>query len=464
MISYGMLSPHPPVLINEIGGVRTQVLQATLTNMHQVCGELLATEPDCIVFLTPHGNVFRDCFSYLRMEKLDGNLADFGQRNIGASLSNDWDMISLVSELAPQKGIEFIGITTEIADHHNLNGRLDHGILVPLYFLQQAGMKELPILAISIGMLDKQELYTFGKIIREASDRLGKKVAVVASGDMSHALKEEGPYRFHPDGPRFDQALKQALSEGDFAAVLQIPVEIRENARECGYPSLLVLLGAMDGFKPAQMQLSYEGPFGVGYLTAGFKPGEETEGLLAGLEVQQQAVMAVRRAQESPIVRWARMNLESSVLHGSKPQLAEDMAYLEMKQAAAFVSIKKSGQLRGCIGTFLPSYMNLADEVAHNALAAGLKDPRFSPVTGKELAELEYSVDVLGRPEPCCREELDPKKFGVIVTSGHRRGLLLPDLEGVDTVEEQLQIACQKAGISPREKYEIQRFEVQRFR
>lgn len=464
MISYGLLSPHPPVLIREIGGSRSEKLQATQTNMHQVCGELLATEPDCIVFLTPHGNVFRDCISYLSMDKLEGTLDDFGQPNIGARLSNDWEMILAISELAPQKGIEFIGISEEIAGHHNLNGRLDHGILVPLYFMQQAGMKEIPILAISIGLLDKQQLYTFGKIIREASNRLEKKVAVVASGDMSHALKEEGPYRYHPDGPRFDQAVKQALSEEDFAAVLQIPAELRENARECGYPSLLIMLGAMDGFKPAQMRVSYEGPFGVGYLTAGFRPGAETEGLLAGLETQQKAVMAVRRAQESPIVRWARMNLESSVLNGSKPLIDEDMAYLEMQQSAAFVSIKKHGQLRGCIGTFLPSYKNLADEVAHNALAAGLKDPRFSPVAGKELDELEYSVDVLGQPEPCSRSELDPKKYGVIVTAGYRRGLLLPDLEGVDTVEEQLQIACQKAGISMHEKYDIQRFEVQRFK
>lgn len=464
MITYGMLSPHPPVLIPEIGGTRSRELQATLINMHEVCGELLATEPDCIVFLTPHGNVFRDCITCLSMDKLQGNLADFGQRHIGAGLSNDREMISLISELAQQKGIEFIGITEEIADQHNLNARLDHGILVPLYFLQQAGMKELPILAISIGMLDQQDLYTFGGIVREASKRLGKKVAVVASGDMSHALKEEGPYRYHPDGPRYDQAVKQAMTEGDFAAVLQIPAELRENARECGYPSLVILLGAMDGYKAEDMRLSYEGPFGVGYLTAGFKPGEETEGLLAGLEARQKAVMAVRRVQESPIVRWARMNLESSVLQQRKPQIGEDMAYLEMQQSAAFVSIKKHGQLRGCIGTFLPSYRNLAEEVASNALAAGLKDPRFSPVTEKELAELEYSVDVLGKPEPCSRFELDPKKYGVIVTAGYRRGLLLPDLEGVDTVEEQLQIACQKAGIPPHEKYDIQRFEVQRYK
>lgn len=463
MITYGVLSPHPPVLIKEIGGARSQELQATLTTLHKVSEELLATRPDCIVFLTPHGNVFRDCISYLREGRLEGDLGDFGQPGIRATLPNDLELLDCLTELAAAHGPEFIGINKEIARHHDLNMRLDHGILVPLYFLQQAGMGELPIVAISIGLLDTQELYGFGRLIQEASTRLGKRVAVVASGDMSHALKEEGPYRFHPDGLRFDQSMKKALQDGDFTSVLQVAPELRENARECGYPSLLILLGAMDGFKPDGMQLSYEGPFGVGYLTAGFQPGEKCAGLLAGLEADRKERMNSRRQKESPLVQWARLNLESSVLHQDKPKLDQSMEFLLQQRSAAFVSIKKHGQLRGCIGTFLPSYKNLAEEIAHNALSAGLQDPRFSPVAERELAELEYSVDVLSRPEPCSRDELDPKKYGVIVTAGSRRGLLLPDLEGVNTVSEQLNIACQKAGISSREAYTIERFEVQRF-
>ncbi len=463
MITYGALSPHPPVLIKEIGGERCQELQATIGAMHSMSTELLATAPDSIVFLTPHGNVFGDCISYLSEERLAGDLGDFGQPKLRTSLPNDLELLESIAALAEKKGLEFIGISQEIARRHKLNARLDHGILVPLYFLQEAGMGELPILAISIGLLDNHALYSFGQLIQEASNRLGRRVAVVASGDMSHALKEEGPYQFNPDGPRFDQCIVDALSAGDFASILQIPAELRENARECGYPSLLILLGTLDGFKPDRMLVNYEGPFGVGYLTAGFQPGEKTEGLLAPLEAQREERMIARRAQESPMVRWARLNLESSVLKSNKPQINDEMEFLLKQRAAAFVSIKKQGQLRGCIGTFLPSYKNLAEEIAQNALAAGLQDTRFSPVLERELAELEYSVDVLTRPESCSREELDPKKYGVIVTAGSLRGLLLPDLAGVDTVAEQLRIACQKAGISPRESYTIQRFEVQRF-
>jgi AmmeMemoRadiSam system protein A len=140
------------------------------------------------------------------------------------------------------------------------------------------------------------------------------------------------------------------------------------------------------------------------------------------------------------------------------------MEYLLQDRAGAFVSIKKHGQLRGCIGTFLPVYKNLVEEIKNNALAAGLDDPRFPPVEAGEMSTLVYSVDILAKPEPCKREDLDPKHYGIIVSSGGKKGLLLPDLEGVDTVEQQLQIALQKGGISPQEQYLIQRFEVKRYK
>ncbi len=134
-------------------------------------------------------------------------------------------------------------------------------------------------------------------------------------------------------------------------------------------------------------------------------------------------------------------------------------------RAGVFVSLKKHGELRGCIGTFEPTQSNIAMEVIHNAISAATRDPRFPPVEPDELTELSYSVDVLSNPEAVgSSESLDPKRYGVIVESGLRRGLLLPDLEGVDTVEYQLSIARQKAGIGKEEPVKIYRFEVKRYR
>lgn len=133
-------------------------------------------------------------------------------------------------------------------------------------------------------------------------------------------------------------------------------------------------------------------------------------------------------------------------------------------RAGAFVSLKIRGTLRGCIGTIEPLHDTLAEEIIHNAIKSATEDPRFPPVRRAELPELSYSVDVLNPPElvqdVSC---LDPKRYGVIVEWGRRRGLLLPDLEGVDSVEHQLAIACAKARIRPTDPYVIYRFEVKRY-
>ena len=130
-------------------------------------------------------------------------------------------------------------------------------------------------------------------------------------------------------------------------------------------------------------------------------------------------------------------------------------------RAGAFVSVHEGGALRGCIGTIGPTRATLAEEIIGNAISAATQDPRFSPIRPEELPMLEISVDVLGEPEDIdSEEELDVKRYGVIVTNGGRRGLLLPDLEGVDTVRQQVQIAKQKAGIQPHENVRLQRFEV----
>jgi AmmeMemoRadiSam system protein A len=134
------------------------------------------------------------------------------------------------------------------------------------------------------------------------------------------------------------------------------------------------------------------------------------------------------------------------------------------KRAGVFVSIKKHGHLRGCIGTVEPYQENIAAEIMANALSAGLRDPRFHPVRQEELDDLEYSVDVLQPPEPVASiQELDPVKYGVIVRAGSRSGLLLPNLEGINTAEEQVAIARQKAGIGPEEEVQLARFEVVRY-
>ncbi len=243
-----------------------------------------------------------------------------------------------------------------------------------------------------------------------------------------------------------------------------MPEELRENAGECGYRPIVMMLGALDGMEFSSQVFGYEGPFGVGYLVAGFRPGQVSqESIQEQLKEHRQQALKEQRSRESLPVRWARMVLEGYVKHGKSPRLPTEMEALKKGRAGAFVSLKKRGQLRGCIGTIAPTQPNLAAEIAANAVSAGTRDYRFRPLQPEELEELDYSVDILGTPEPTTKEQLDPKNYGVIVSLGARRGLLLPDLDGVDTVEQQLEIALQKAGLSPGDPYKIERFRVTRY-
>ncbi len=166
-----------------------------------------------------------------------------------------------------------------------------------------------------------------------------------------------------------------------------------------------------------------------------------------------------------PLVKLAKKAIEAYVNEGRAIEPPAELIPEMREKAGVFVSIKKHGELRGCIGTFMPTCENVALEVIRNAICAATQDPRFYPVQSEELNDLTYSVDVLSPPEEVKdMKELDPKKYGVIVSKGQRKGLLLPDLEGVDTVEEQLRIAKMKAGISHIEEVKIFRFEVKRYR
>lgn len=169
------------------------------------------------------------------------------------------------------------------------------------------------------------------------------------------------------------------------------------------------------------------------------------------------------RKESHPLVKLAKEAIKEYVKNRRIIKPPDDLAEEMKGQAGVFVSLKKKGQLRGCIGTFAPTAKNIAEEVIHNAISAAARDPRFSPVTSFELEEIDYSVDVLTEPEKIAGPEgLDPKRYGVIVKCGIRKGLLLPDIEGVDTVEEQIDIARSKAGIYKDEPVELYRFEVKR--
>lgn len=463
MLAYTALLPHPPVIVPEIGGKNSEKINNIARAMIRIGEDIKEAGIETLVFITPHGNVFSDVISCLATTRLYGDFAHFGCTGIKMEAENDLVLLKNLAKSAADDKIDFLIVDEENAGKYGLNPYLDHGISVPLYFLEKAGVENIRLLPISIGGLSILKLYSFGQAIARAADTINRRIAVIASGDMSHRLKEDGPYGYNPKGPQFDRMIKEYLERSDVEAILNISEDIREEAGECGYRSVVIMLGALDGRDFTVRHIEYADSFGVGYLTAGLVPGERKMSLNEKIKKDREEFIKRKRENESLPVKWARKVIENYINNGVIPDIPPEMENLKSEKKAAFVSLKKDGRLRGCIGTILPCYNNLAEEIAYNAASAATRDPRFMPVEKEELNEIVYSVDILEKPEPCTKEDLDPKRYGVIVSKGSRRGLLLPDLEGVDTVEEQLSIALQKAGIREDEDYKIERFIVTRY-
>ena len=331
---------------------------------------------------------------------------------------------------------------------------------MPLYFLQRNGWHG-QVVGLGYSFLSNEDHLEFGACIGKAISDVGRPVALIASGDLSHRLKPEAPAGYNPTAYIFDDEVVDALRANDPDRIVRIDQDLRRLAGECGYRSMLIAVGATREVEFNCEVLSYEAPFGVGYMVA----------QLTSRTVTSTTMVAADGNAETSILEGlptlARNAVESLVKDGVHLKPTSTTASLSSVRAACFVSLKTlAGELRGCMGTIEPACGNLAEEVIANAINAAMRDPRFFPVTAAELPNLQYSVDVLAPPEPATMGDLDPAIYGVIVEdeSGDHRGLLLPDLAGIDTAEKQVEIASHKAGILANTPVKLFRFRVDRYR
>ncbi len=453
--------PHPPLAVAGVGRGKEAEIASTLEAFREVGRRIAEISPDALVVASPHATSYYD---YLHISPGPGAVGDF------SSFGDPDDEVEVAYETRLAQAIEreaaLAGIPAGSQGERERD--LDHGTMVPLTFLQAAGVN-CPVVRMGLAGFSPLEHYRLGEAVNRACDLLGLRVVFVASGDLSHKLLAEGPYGFAAEGPVFDKIVCEAFSTADFGKLLEVDPALSDAAAQCGLKSFLIMAGTLDGRAVDAELLSYEGPFGVGYAVASFVPKCPSAERHFGdaCELRARDAMARIRAAEDPWVRLARMSLESWVRDGRLLDIPDGLPpELDRGQAGAFCSIKKDGELRGCIGTTEPTRPSLAQEIVANAVSAGTRDPRFPAITPEELPYLVYSVDVLGEPQAIAgEEELDPKRYGVIVSAADgRRGLLLPDLAGVDTVEEQVSIARRKGGIGPDEPVALQRFEVVRHR
>ena len=452
---FACVSPHPPVIVPAVGRGRERETSATLEALATLRARLAAAAPDTLIVICPHGPVAADRFAILD-GPLGGDLGRFGAGALRFERSCDSELVQAILEAGERRGVPLKAVGDWERD--------DHSAWVPLHFLQDAA-PAAPVVMLSISLLPPQAHHQLGLAMAEAIARTDKRVAIIASADGSHALNSDGPYGFHPAGPRFEEEFQRAFQAWDVSAVLAFDDAFRRDAAEDAVPSLAILMGALSLHEARPRILAAEGPWGVGYMTGLVDIGPpETDAPVPDITGVSDITEVSDIARASDVTGLARAAVESHVREGRRLDSNGALpAAWQAQRAGTFVSIFASGELRGCVGTVRPKHASVAAEIVENAIAAAV-DPRFLPVRAHELDRLTYKVDVLFALEPIAGPtDLDVRRYGVVVEAGPRRGVLLPDLAGVQDVEQQVAIARTKAEIAPDAPAALFRFEIRRY-
>jgi aromatic ring-opening dioxygenase LigB subunit len=255
------VTPHPPVVVPAVGGSQVEKVRPTLEALQSLAGEAARLAPETIVLISPHAGLDRSHMGVGVSGRYRGDLGLFGAPQAAADLEGDTGLAESVLRDSLAREVPVLprgrqdGVQT-----------LDHGALVPLYFLLSQ-LPELPrLVLLTFSLLGTPEHVQFGHAVGTAIEVSGRRTLFVASGDLSHRLLPGAPAGYNPRGKEFDERVAQAFSQGDAETLTHLPPSLVEAAGECGYRSLLVLIGLLGERAFRTRLLSYEGPFGVGYL------------------------------------------------------------------------------------------------------------------------------------------------------------------------------------------------------
>jgi len=431
------IAPHPPIMVPEVGRESISSVVDSIEAMAELTKRVIDSGAETVILISPHAPLEIDSFVAYEGPEVTADFSNFSAPEIFFTAPVDEELLNAIKRAAASQNYA----VTALREHE-----LDHGTAVPLYFLQRNGFHGR-VVTLGYSFLSNDDHLRFGSCIRKAIDEVGRRIAFIASGDLSHRLKPHAPAGYNPDAHEFDDQVVEALRSNVPQRIVEIDYSLRKLAGECGYRSMLVAIGACSNLPLACEVLSYEAPFGVGYLVA-------------------QLTNQAKPTAESTPPELARSAVETFIRSGNILTAPESTTGLLASPSPCFVCLKTlDGELRGCIGTIEPARETLAEEIVANAISAAMNDPRFDPVKTAELSNLRYSVDVLFPAEPAEMKDLDPRVFGVIVEDegGSRRGLLLPDIPGIDNAEQQVEIAARKAGIGRDERIRLWRFKVERF-
>ncbi len=273
----GIMMPHPPLLLPQVGRGGEKQIAKTSSACREACCWLMGGKPDALVIISPHSVSFIDSLHLSPGIRAAGSFARFGAPEARFKVEYDQDLMMEILRTAKRNGV--------CADASwERDPSLDHGTMVPLYFLSQAEGWPPPLGVVRAGLsgLSYADHYRLGECVRDAADTLDQRVGILASGDLSHYLREDGPYGFRPEGPQYDLKLMDIMDRAAFGELLEMDERLCDRAGECGQRSFLVLAGALDGQEVEANILSYEGITGVGYGVGVFHPTGAGRSFLKG--------------------------------------------------------------------------------------------------------------------------------------------------------------------------------------
>ncbi len=254
----GMIAPHPPVLIEQIGGQQILEVTETINALEKMSSIIADLKPDTLIFISPHSQINEDRFAINMSPRFNGSFEKFGAGDLELVIENDRETSEEICQSCAR--LDLPVLSTEGANADNL----DWGVLVPYWFIGQG----LPIVSLSISNLANEEHFRLGQAIYAAASESEKNLVFVASGDLSHRLTHEGPYGFSALGSVFDEKVKEIVASGRLSELLNIDNSLSVPAGECGLRSFVTLAGLLSKCEVESDILSYEGPFGIGYLVA----------------------------------------------------------------------------------------------------------------------------------------------------------------------------------------------------
>lgn len=448
--------PHCPVAVKEIARGQERYVDKTVKAFEMVAKEISSLKPDTIVIASPHAESYSDYFQVADGDTVTGSFAGYGAPQVRFRFHYDDLLRKEITRIAASRKFP---AGYEGAE----DSSLDHGTMVPLYFVNRF-YSNYKIVRLGLSGMSYLDHYLMGEIIQDAAKSANERVVFIASGDMSHCLAKDGPYGYREEGERYETLLNKNLKTANFGDLLRMDKALITRAKECGHRVFALLAGTLDRKSITTTCYSHESPFGIGYGVYGYLVnGDDGSRAIGDLYVTKAKLdIEKRKAVCDECAKLAYLTLEQ-YLNRDKDKKVEVPLLLTSTKAAVNISIFKFGTLRAQFGSEVPLERNLANEIIQATVKAARSDAFFDPIEASELPYLSVRVDVLSPLEPIASEkQLDVNKYGVVVKSKDKTGFALPLLPAVDSVEKQIRIAKKDAGISRSERVSLLRFTITR--